>query len=304
MQFSPSSSNKVPMSEHRFSIGEIYENEKGAFKVLVIKGDKMLIEWDDGEQFKTDTAFQERVQVRMEKDANARTKGKSGPKPAWMGRSFTGLLASDFKDDVTGTHWRSREQLGGAVTCLLNSKEPMNSWSIYRRPHLHWAAMGRYRLEPAWLLAKFFFMMREDCGVFGYFVERSSKDGDTRKDWIDFVNWMSADGHAAWLHAQLQKHDLAIFDPYPETDLEFNRSIVPLEKGWMIERSGSKNEDLEISQLGGYLAALDGGKWVNLVIGKRVPADVLIAQGAGVATTIADCFNALMPVYENSMPRS
>jgi hypothetical protein len=126
------------MNNHRFEVGGTYENEKGPFKVIALKGDLMRIEWDGGEQLVAKIALQESIQARLEREVRARTAGTTGSSPTWMGRSFTGLLASDFSDDVTGTHWRSREQLGGAVTRLLAPPEPMNSWSIYQRPDVHW----------------------------------------------------------------------------------------------------------------------------------------------------------------------
>ncbi len=291
------------MSEHRFEVGGIYENEKGPFKVLAMKGGRMRIEWDGAEQLVTEIALQERFQERMEREARARTAGVAGSTPAWMGRSFSGLQASDFADDVTGTRWRSREQLGGAVARLLSSREPMNSWSIYRRAHVHWAAISRYGSERAWLLAKFFFSVLEEGGTFGYHVERSSEPGDSKVDWLNFVKWLAVDKQVAWLHRLTTDQGLTIFDPYPELGLSFTSTIRPHGDGWLVERPGHSDQVLKLCDLADHLEGLDTNTWVNLVIGKRCPAEELIAQGAGVASTLADCFNALMPVYESESPR-
>jgi hypothetical protein len=111
------------MTKHRLEVGSTYENEKGPFLVLAIQGEWMLIEWDDGEQLKTKVAFPQKVQQRMEMEACQPKTGGSRNAPVWMGRSFTGLQPTDFPEDVAGTHWRSREQLGGAVARLIDASE-------------------------------------------------------------------------------------------------------------------------------------------------------------------------------------
>ena len=291
------------MNPHRFTVGANYENEKGSFKVLVIKGESMLIEWDSGERITTPIALQERILTRMENEANAPADRKGTTSPVWMGRTFAGLLAEDFKDSVEGTHWRSREQLGGAVSRQLASPVPFNSWSIYRRPEVHWAAIGRYRSDDAWVQSKFFIRLSEEAAISGFYVERSDDPADPRVDWLSFLNWLAVESHAAWLHQTLTDSGMLISDPYQKFEGAFNRCIRPVQGGWLVEAPGSASNSIKVSALSDLLAAVKEGKWLNLMIGRKRPANELVASGINVAVEIAADFNGLMPLYLNKDPK-
>jgi len=222
------------MTDHRFKVGSTYENEKGSFKVLEIQGEWMLAEWDDGGQLKTKVGLQEKIQERLEREAIQPKTGGTRKAPDWMGRSFNGLQAADFQDGVTGTHWRSREQLGGAVAKLIDAREPMNSWSIYRRPEIHWAAISRYRSEESRLEAKFFIRLDEESGTFGFYVERSNEPAASRVDWLNFLNWLADENHVTWLHQTMQSQGMSISDPYGGTEQAFRRTIDPDGKKWRV----------------------------------------------------------------------
>lgn len=288
--------------DHRFQEGCDYENEKGPFRVLEIQGEWMLIEWDGAEQLRTKIALQEKIQARMEKEALQQRSGVSRKAPIWMGRSFVGLQSIDFREDVTGTHWRSREQLGGAVARLIDAREPMNSWSIYRRPEIHWAAISRYGSGEAWLEAKFFIRLEQESGTFGYYVERSNEPDDSKIDWLGFLNWLGKDENITWLHRIIQEQSMRIFDPYPNNEQAFCRTIDPEPGAWRVTFPSGKTERLEITELAAYLNKVPNKDWLNLMIGHRLSPAELSSQGAGVSSTIATCFNALLPIYENRVP--
>ena len=290
------------MHEHRFKVGSNYENERGPFRVLAIKGDDMLIEWDGGEQRATKVGLQERILTRMEKEASESKAGKSRTSPDWMGKSFAGLLQLDFKDDVEGTHWRSREQLGGAVTRLIDARDPMNSWSIYRRPQIHWASISRYGTGEAWLDAKFFIRIQPETGLYGFYVERTNEPENARVDWLNLLNWLAVEDHVDWLHHMIQQQGMRIFDPYPHLELAFNRTILPHDDGWMVDTHGLDTRLIRKRDLADHLAGVDESKWLNLVIGHQHSAEKLISKGVNVAALIAECFNSLLPVYENRPP--
>lgn len=291
------------MNPHRFTVGETYENEKGSFKVLVIKGESMLIEWDSGERITTSIALQEKILTRMEKEANAPAGQNGTASPEWMGRTFNGLLVEDFKDGVEGTHWRSREHLGGAVTRQLASPMPFNSWSIYRRPEIHWAAIGRYRAGHPSLQSKFFVRLQPESGLYGYYIERSNDRKESRADWLNFLNWLAVTSHIDWLHHLLQRTGMWIFDPYPEWEGAFARSIRPTKAGWLAEGPGSKSETIALAALSAYLEAVDEGEWLNLLIGRQRPSKELVSAGLNVALEIAADFNELLPLYLNKPPK-
>lgn len=290
------------MTSHRFQVGSNYENEKGPFQVLAIQGEWMLIEWDGGEQLKTKVAFQEKIQQRMEKEALQQQSGGNRKAPIWMGRSFTGLLPTDFQEDVTGTHWRSREQLGGAVAKLIDAREPMNSWSIYRRPEIHWAAISRYRTQEAWLEAKFFIRLDREAATYGYYIERSNEPDDSKADWQAFLNWLGAGHNTTWLHQVVQDQGMKIRDPYGGSEQAFSRTIDPVPGGWQVTYPDKNTELLDLTALADYLDKVPDKHWLNLLIGHRIAAAEILPEGAGVDSTIADCFNTLLPIYENRTP--
>ena len=254
---------------------------------------------DSGERITTPVALQEKILTRMEKEANAPADRKGTSSPVWMGRTFIGLLAGDFKPDVDGTHWRSREQLGGAVTRQIDSSVPFNSWSIYRRPEIHWAAIGRYRADDAWVQSKFFIRLAADSAIYGYYIERSDDPEAPRVDWLSLLNWLAEDSHGDWLRETLANSGMWIFDPYPDFEGAFNRSIRPQEGGWLVEHPGSASEIIATSALADHLAAVVEGSWLNLMIGSRRPANELVSAGANVALNIAESFNLLLPIYLN-----
>lgn len=290
------------MTSHRFTEGSTHENEKGPFRVLEIEGDSMLIEWDHGERVRTSAGLQEKIQERLEREARQQTSGKTRSTPIWMGRSFTGLQAADFQEDVTGTHWRSREQLGGAVARLLNAREPVNSWSIYRRPEIHWAAISRYGIEDAWLQAKLFLRLDQKSGIFGFYVERSSQPDDSRTDWLNFLQWLGSQDRVSWLHGLLQTMGMSIFDPYSGPEQAFSRNIDPDGANWRVAFPDGRTAIIALTGLSDYLARVPDTYWLNLVIGHRADAEALVSRGAGVASSIAACFNALLPIYESQSP--
>lgn len=290
------------MTKHRFNIGSTYENEKGPFRVLAIQGEWMIIEWDDGKQMKAKIGIQEKIQERMEREALQQKTGGARTAPIWMGRSFNGLQATDFQVDVTGTHWRSREQLGGAVARLVDASEPVNSWSIYRRPEIHWATINRYRSEEVRLQAKLFIRLDQESGSFGFYVERSNQSNDSKIDWLNFINWLGNDAHVTWLHQTMQNRGMRITDPYIALNMAFFRTIDPNGNNWRVTFPEGRTEEVALTELSDYLEKIPGTSWLNLIIGHRVDAKELVSQGTGVASTIAACFNDLLPIYENRTP--
>ena len=49
-----------------FSIGQQYENRKGAYEVLKIEGDCMRIRWENGEEVDTTLTMQSHIMRRMQ----------------------------------------------------------------------------------------------------------------------------------------------------------------------------------------------------------------------------------------------
>jgi hypothetical protein len=287
---------------HPFRTGERYENRRGLFEVVSINGDSLQIRWDTGEVVNTSVDLQAKILRNMEKELTDAAAQKRKRTPKSFGEFFRGLRPEDFSDDVTGTHWRSREQLGGAVTRLLEAKETFNSWSIYGRPEVHWASVSRYGLNHPSLQAKFFARINQDHLLFGLYVERSDKRADYQEDWIQFVSWCENLGNLRWLHEAMIRSKAVLTNPYAGwPGLSFNGTIEPTEQEFSWNQGG-QNTVIARDDLPEVLKSLSANLWLNIVLACLLPRVPVIAEGKRIASTIAEWFNTLLPVYQNQPP--
>lgn len=288
------------MTAHDFQVGKRYENRKGVYEVMRVDEPDMVIRWDTGEQITTPINVQAKILQNMERELAAATSGKRHFRaPKSFGELFVGLRDEDFSGDVVGTHWRAREQLGGAVTQLLNFEQPFNSWSIYKRPEVHWASMDRYGRLPAWLQTKFFARATTEGLHFGLYVERADNLTDDRRDWSNFLGWSGDRDNSVWLHQTMRASGAEVINPYEEADNQaFSGTIVALANG-KFRWATKKSSEVEPTELSDLLQTLPENRWLNMVLGLRLSRDQAIAAGAGIAADIASFFNLLEPIYSS-----
>jgi hypothetical protein len=64
-----------------FEVGAIYENMKGAYAVISIHKNEMVIRWDNGNEIATTVDLQKRIIARMtlEKESEHRERQKKAP---------------------------------------------------------------------------------------------------------------------------------------------------------------------------------------------------------------------------------
>lgn len=290
--------------EHPFRVGERYENRKGLFEVLSIDRDIMTIRWDTGEKTTSPIDLQTKILRNMERELFAGTTNKGCRAPKSYGALFKGLRPEDFSDDVTGTHWRSREELGGAVTRALDVREPFDSWSIYKRPEVHWANITRYRLVPTWLQTKYFVRINRQEMLFGLYVERSNERSENQDDWLRFLAWTGDPENCNWLHRTLLRTGARLINPYQaHPHLSFYGSVIPLKDG-SFRHDADKSSVFAATALPVFLSSLRDDLWLNLVIARTISRDDTIAQGTRIGSTIGDFFNTLLPVYESKPPKA
>lgn len=67
-----------------------------------------------------------------------------------------------------------------------------------------------------------------------------------------------------------------------------------------LARPGTPDVEVPLDQVGRVLSELSTEHWLNLVLGRAIPKDAAVAEGERIAATIAELFNTLLPVYENS----
>lgn len=289
--------------DHQFQVGGRYENRKGVFEVLSMDGPNMTFRWDTGKEMTSSIELQAKIFRNIERERIAAITKKGYRAPKSSGELFTGLHPEDFSDDVTGTHWRAREQLGGAVTRMLDVREPFDSWSIYNRPEVHWASVTRYRLVHASLQAKYLVCVNPAEMCFGFYVERSNNCTDNQDDWIRFLSWAGAPENCRWLHQMVRSTGASLSHPYQDyPDLAFYGSVKALDDG-SFYHDGEKPIKFAAIELAEFLNSLPQDLWLNLLIGRTISRDDAIVQSARIASTIAEFFNLLSPIYENKHPK-
>lgn len=69
------------MSAIAFKIGEKYENRKGPFEVVTVKGNEMRIRWENGEEVETTRTLQTQIIRHMELECELELAKKSKKKP-------------------------------------------------------------------------------------------------------------------------------------------------------------------------------------------------------------------------------
>ena len=258
----------------QFQVGIKYENRKGVFEVISIKGDSMIIQWENGEKISTNIELQQRIIEEMEKERQERerlepkdnvTIQKHQRKTLNFGKIFNGFREGDFKGNVTGTNWRSRSCLGGAVIQRLDAgKFVFNSWASYRMPIIQWADIKHREKEKAWLQAKFLAQLDENNLYYGFYIERSNRPSDTQTDWNAFLSWASNIENERWLNKICIGNNLSIYDNYVKKERSFKGTIKSHNNKWRMH----EQEDKDIESFPAFLNSLPETIWVDLIIGK------------------------------------
>jgi hypothetical protein len=292
------------MGKIDFKVGERYENRKGEFEVLSINGDRMEIRWIDGESMWTEVSFQKRVIRNMEferaqalarVEAGSAAAAKRASRKRAGGGRFKGFLETDFSNSVSGTHWRSRAQLGGAVTQRLDSGSfRINSWPVYRMARVHWVDEAHREIEDDALQAKFFASASPEWITYGFYIERTDQADRSRQDWESFLEWLGEPENEDWLRKIAAEQDLVAFDPKADEKGEsaFAGEIRPAEGSW--KRDAPEES---IPRLAAFLDALPENKAVDMMIARRMDKTEVLPRGADIANDIAGLFEVLMPLY-------
>ncbi len=290
------------MTDIQFKVGQEHENMKGAYKVLTVKKDTICICWENGEQATTAAALQSRIIERMHQErarirAKRGAKSKKAKKPVLAVSKFEGLKKDDFSKELAGAAWRHYDGLGGAVAVRLSPERlDIAPWPRYGLPEIEWADFN-HRLDGDFRLqAKFFARLDESRLYFGFYVERSDQEKDTKKDWNAFITWLRDADNESWLNKVVSEHDLSIYDVKDEP--AFTGAITSTGDKWRLSNKGHKQE---IESLADFLDSLTDSTWVDLQIAKIVVKKKVVTRGVEIADDIAGLFELLMPLYEASV---
>lgn len=293
------------MNQIEFEVGGKYENMKGTYEVLSINDETMQIRWETGEEAETDIDFQRRIIERMEFEEQRliEKKAKKAKKAAGGGRvKFEGLKESDFSKKVSGTIWRRRSCLGGAVKVFSDSGRPdsdhldIKSWSIARKPMIQWADVRHRNPDIFSYQGKFFVRLNEDKLYCGYCIERSKKAEKNLGDWDVFLAWLADNENEQHLRDIAFDRNLGIYQFNKDGDI-----------AWKIHSSGDewrldkKGQEKPLDSLADFLKKLsEGSRRIDLQIAKTMDKKEVVEKGINVADDISGIFESLFPIYKAS----
>lgn len=213
------------------------------------------------------------------------------PKPA--GRDFTGLVASDFKMNVTGTHWRAKSGLGGLLAQALSDRSGRTflHHAVYRRPEVLFGEPPRFdrqnQGEMNLRVAKFFIYLDSEVASYGFYVEKPHYLMTPEWEWPAFVQAMADDALVSEVDAAMREHNLRwrIVESDGETQAIHQQITI------------STANPLDRSSLSGLTDAGERTYWYDLFLKAQMPREEAVAAGVGIVEPITDVYMALLPLY-------
>jgi len=285
--------------KHPFEIGGKYRNNNGSYEVKSINGDKMVIVYDDGQEQLNSVALMRRVWERLERE---RISPPVEERPTRGGRTtprFDGLAESDFKDNVTGTHWRARTQLGGALMHRLTekSKRRFQSYAIYRWPEVHIVMPERYDPARKVRQAKFLFRLDPQMARYALYIEKSSDPMDETWDWLRF---RQAIGERPWqerLERVLQSQGMSLeaFSWQKETAVCVLRLVVDATG---LRQTVPQDSPTTWDAVLDFLDSQPTDQWCDVYVGSQSGKQDALSKRAGIAEVACDAYEPLIPLYD------
>jgi hypothetical protein len=291
--------NEEILEPIEFSVGETYTNEKGIFEVISIKRDEMVIRWEDGKEITTGITLQQKIQERRQWETIVREKAKTagsgkarGGARGKLGSSFEGLNPEDFRDKISRTKWRNRNQLGGAVTTQITMDQfRFNSWAAQGENGVHWADADRFKATNASSHARFFSRADESLFIFGFCVKRPGKKEVESANWAAFDKWVRDPVNDQWIREIALDEGLEIYNGSQKDGKDVIR---PQKDGWAAKGSRPMSK----ASVGDIIDVLSEDARLNFVIAKQIPKADAIEKKKAIAEEVARLFNRLLPLYE------
>ncbi len=284
-----------------FNIDGQYENEKGVYKVISMHGDKMLIRWESGEEIRTDIELQRRILERREwerlnKLAEGAAKGsKSGGRKK---AAFTGFAPTDFKKSASGTTWRSRSQLGEAVTRQIDTNRfQFKSWAFSHKPEMHVQDIKHHghAAGPEYQ-ARFFVRVDQKSLHYGFRVARSDNEEEASTDWKAFYSWLTQQENDQMLHSIAAEDNLTVCNRTSAS----TGTLLASDEGW---RANGKEEQPVKETLEAYINDTPGTGAFDLELSATIDKTEVVESGLDIAESIAQLFTRLLPLYRGAVIR-
>ena len=289
-------------SEIEFNVDEQYENEKGVFKVLSIHKDQMVIQWEDGEETRTDIALQRRIVERRqweerkrlaerESAEGARRKSTSKTSKA----AFSGLAATDFKTSISRTTWRSRYQLGGAVIQKISPNQfQFNSWAVGSQPEMHVQDIKHHQASHPAHQTTFFVRIDQQALSYGLRVVRPANDDGALTGCLALREWLASEENEQAVLAIAGEHALSACNrARPSVCIKTSSGG----GGWCAEGESPSSTEMPLAA---FFDMTPSEALLEFELFATLPKKDAVAAGADIASRIAQLFTALLPLYKTA----
>ena len=296
--------------EHPFIVGSTYANNLGEYTVLEITPPSMRVEYANGREQTVTIEVQTRIWARLQAPPPPdETDTPRGRRPSQRvsdrrGAAFEGLLETDFKDNVTGTHWRSRGGLGGLVTTKLSALtgKQYTSWAIYRRPEcfIYDPHLPMNSQAEGVKLPKLLIQLTPQEVLYGFYIEKSDEPmGDAwhwprcmsllaESEWQRRLEELMVERGLCWRFDVDSKQPDGAYAPTGQLSVS---SFTP----------GSPFPTF--AALVDHLQCLPPDRWCNLYLIKTLGKQQAIDKGTSIADHIAETLAALSPMYMELLRR-
>jgi hypothetical protein len=283
-----------------FKIGETYENMKGAYVVLSISPPKMHIQYEDQSQATVDIGIQARIWERIQDElAFAQQEFERRTAVKRLQILFSGLKDNDFKDNVAGTNWRSREGLAGLVSQQLSdlSGKEYTSVAIYRRPQffVYPPHLPMFNQHEGVKLPKFVVQLNSEGVLYGFYIEKSDEEMGSDWYWPRFLNLLSETKWQDNLAQIMSMRELSWIMRFEE-EIEGANSY-KLSPDITISSFGGGSPFPAISDFVAYLHDSPKRHWCNLYLAKYMDRQEAIEMREKISRPISHTFNELIPFF-------
>jgi len=215
---------------------------------------------------------------------------------------FEGFLDTDFKEDVTGTHWRA--ELGHALRDLLNQEftELFKSSPIRGWPEVYLYHEGH---DVIYKHAKFHIKLDGDSAQAGFYVERGFTDPhaddrpeaimDPSWDWYAFRRALDSKAFRKVIVDAIEGQSIRV-----RVSLESAPAVYGSAEGSLILDPDGEGKLTTWDALIGRLDSAGPRDWVDLYFYRVFSKSEALALGRSFVEEAMEVFAALRPVYEET----
>jgi hypothetical protein len=288
-------------TEIEFQVDEQYENEKGVFTVISIHRDQMVIRWKNGEEIRTDIELQRNIQERRQWEQiqraaarkNART--GSGSSKSARSRQFNGFETGDFKNSGSGTTWRGRSKLGGAIIRKMPADDfDFKSWAFSNKPEMHCMDSHHRSRSGASKSARFFVRLSQADLTYGFCVVSPKAGGNASQNWEAFKQWAKREENQRLLQTLAAENQVTIYTRSGSGLVK----LKPSDDRWLLHEG---NKTQPVDTVATFMENLPQKGSLALEVACKVDKADALARSSRIADDIAELFIQLMPLYRNAV---